>query len=59
MEEDDGNLSEFDDADIDKYIYTPEEALARQEIWEELNKDYLKELEGINMTPSFSSYNSL
>eukprot|EP01087_Luapelamoeba_hula_P015268 TRINITY_DN4540_c0_g1_i2.p1 TRINITY_DN4540_c0_g1~~TRINITY_DN4540_c0_g1_i2.p1 ORF type:complete len:671 (-),score=132.07 TRINITY_DN4540_c0_g1_i2:55-2010(-) len=45
LEEDDGNLEEFRDEDIDKYIHNAEEAKVKQSIWEAANQDYLAELE--------------
>ncbi len=47
MEEDDGNLEELDDEELDKYIHTDEEAKLKAGVWEEMNKEWLAEYEGI------------
>ncbi|KAL6041999.1 transcription factor TFIIIB subunit brf1 [Balamuthia mandrillaris] len=46
LEEDTGNLSELDDNELEGYIVKSEEEVAiKKQIWEELNVEYLKELE--------------
>eukprot|EP00005_Dracoamoeba_jomungandri_P013101 CAMPEP_0174277968 /NCGR_PEP_ID=MMETSP0439-20130205/61219_1 /TAXON_ID=0 /ORGANISM="Stereomyxa ramosa, Strain Chinc5" /LENGTH=252 /DNA_ID=CAMNT_0015370333 /DNA_START=1141 /DNA_END=1899 /DNA_ORIENTATION=- len=44
LEEDDGQLSELDSSDIEKYMCTEEEVRVKEYVWEETNKEYLAEL---------------
>ena len=42
---DDGDLSLYDDWETDSALLTPEESLIKERIWTELNKEYIKEQE--------------